>query len=105
MFNLKLSAFEVKAPRISLIYFSEPSNIIYNIWNDVAFVSYFFAKLNAELNINFDLSESSLTKLSILTTYFWIIYILCVYYLMLFQYKIIKNLCMFWTKNACNILG
>ena len=38
---------------------------MYNIWNDVAFVSFLLAKLNAELNIIFDLSESSLVKLSI----------------------------------------
>ena len=61
-----MSTFEVKAPSISLIYFSESSNIMYNIWNDVACVSYLLAKLNAELNIIFDLSESSLVKLSIL---------------------------------------
>ena len=55
---------------MSLIYLSESSNIMYNTWNDVVFVSYLLAKLNAELNIIFDLSESSLIKLSILKTYF-----------------------------------
>ena len=69
IFNLKLYILDVKALKISLIYFSESSNIMYNIWNDVAFVSYLLAKLNAELNIIFDLSESSLIKLSILKTY------------------------------------
>ena len=66
IFDFKPSTFEVKLPSISPIYFSESSNIMYNIWNDVACVSYLLAKLNAELNINFDLSESSLVKLSIL---------------------------------------
>ena len=70
MFDLKLYALEVKVLKISLIYFSESSNIMYNIWNDVAFVSYLLAKLSAELNIIFDLSESSLIKLSILKTFF-----------------------------------
>ena len=70
IFNFKLSIFEVKALSISLMYFSESSSIMYNIWKDVAFVSYFLAKLNAELNIVFDLSENSLVKLSILKTYF-----------------------------------
>ena len=63
--DLKPLTFEVKVPSISLIYFSDSSNIMYNIWNDVAFVSYLLAKLNAELNIIFDLSESLLVKLSI----------------------------------------
>ena len=69
MFNLKLYTLEVKAPKISLIYFSESSNIMYNTCKDVAFDLYLLAKLNAELNIFFDLSESSLIKLSILKTY------------------------------------
>ena len=64
---------------------------MYNTWNDVVFVSFLLAKLNAELNIIFDLSESSLIKLSILKTYFNYTYI-CVNYMRLFQYKIRKML-------------
>ena len=52
------------------MYFSESSNITYNIYNDVAFVSCLLARLNAELNIIFDLSESSLIKLLISKTFF-----------------------------------
>ena len=66
----KYSSFEVRADSISLIYWSESFKIMYNIWKDVTFVSYLLAKLNAELNINFDLSENSLIELSILKTYF-----------------------------------
>ena len=69
IFNLKSYTLEVKAPKISLIYFSESSNIMHNTCKDVASVSYLLAKLNAELNIFFDLSENSLIKLSILKTY------------------------------------
>ena len=75
IFELKLSTFEVKILNISLKYISEYSNVIYNIWNDVAFVSNLLTRLNAELKIIFDLSESSLIKLSILKTYFQIIYV------------------------------
>ena len=67
--------FEVKAARISLIYFSESSNRTYNIWNEVKFVSYLQAKLYAELNIILDLSEKSFIKLSILKTYYLNTYI------------------------------
>ena len=42
---------------------------MYNTCKDVAFDLYLLARLNAELNIFFDLSESSLIKLSILKTY------------------------------------
>ena len=70
IFELKLSTFEVKILNISLKYISESSNVIYDIWNDVAFVSNLLTRLNAELKIIFDLSESSLIKLSILKTYF-----------------------------------
>ena len=70
--------FEVKAVRISLIYFSESSNNTYNIWNEVKFVSYLQAKLYARLNVTFDLSEKCFIKLSILKTYYEQIYFICV---------------------------
>ena len=69
IFDFKLSTSEVKADIISIIYLSELSNIMYKIWNEVKFVSYLIAKLNAELNINFELSESSSVKFSISRTY------------------------------------
>ena len=42
---------------------------MHNTCKDVASVSYLLAKLNAEINIFFDLSENSLIKLFILKTY------------------------------------
>ena len=67
--------FEVRATRISLIYFSESFNNTYNKCNEVKFVSYLHAKLYAKLNITLDLSERSFIKLSILKTYYLHIHI------------------------------